>query len=337
MDIDVVGGRSVEAGEVLAGGAASVRGSEIDIKYADVKMSELFPLESDEMPALEPPPAEFPIAQSHVILYGEKSNLDYRGGSFDTTRGGLKHVLKNRPNVTHLYIQCDWKGNCPKNLEILRKFKHLQKMTIREYGLSSSLPKEFATSPCPQLVFEGCFFTRGRDKYGSVLYDKVFARVLAKNKYIQSLALDACQFDSEFLQIILRESKSITTLNIENTKSYLRGDDLLPSILQNMNLFEFQLNSYYEIFTNKQQAQIDAHLLENRQRRMVFPVLAAMQLTQSRDKNAIVDLLPQISRLLGDPPISRQRAVQIVNQIEPMVGGKRKTVEAKPLPFMFTS
>lgn len=364
MDIDVVGGRSVEAGEALAGGAASIRGSEIDVKYPEVKMSDLFPLESDEMPVLEPPAAsegldfvaEEPPEQKQFKVY-RTFIIDLTKHERITLKKTLKYILETYPDVTELDFSA-FDGN-PTDLKYIRKFKHLRTITVQYYGHKSKLRdlKMFTMSPtCTRLIFNECNLIRPDTKVHNARYHLKFAQAIAKNKVLQSLVFRNCQFHTDFLTIIL-QSKNISDIHVEGMKNLIHIHELLPSVLQNNNLLKFDFNPRilkyrlellefggYELSDERKREieqihelwkQIDAHLQENRQRLMVFPVLAAMQLTGSRDKEVIIDLLPQISRLLGDPPISRQRAVQIVNQIEPMVGGKRKTAEAKPLPFMF--
>lgn len=364
MDIDVVGGRDVVPIEA----AASVRGSEIDVK---MPMSELFELESDEMPALEPPPAEFKQYQSHTIRLRDN----------DIPGADLHYIFTYFPQTTHLvfdYYEKEessdsdeeipmhrrrgWARKNPKThksfkqLHLIPKFPNLQSIEIQNIDWDVKLPNYFAKSrTCTNLRFTKCTLGRHRES---------FFKAVAKNKVFESIQFYDCNMRDTVVETIL-QSTSITkiTFRTDGYRIERKVINLLPSILKNKNLLEFDaIPRVGDPITQEQRAQwiqwnfgpeyaqdkererqdaleawrqIDAHLQENRQRLMVFPVLAAIQLTGSRDKAAIVDLLPEISRLLGDPPISRQRAVQIVNQIEPMVGGKRKTAEAKPLPFMF--
>lgn len=349
MDIDVVEGK-----DVVPTGVADVRGSEIDVKVPErqtVAMSELFPdvdIESEQMPALEPPPAQQP--QQQVMTYyrvrlGDEDNPD-----------DLHSVLQSDPDVTMLIF--DYNHNYEedenrekryfKYLQLIPKFKYLQSIEIENCKTyDAKLSKLFLKSPtCTELIFSDC----------ELWHHDSFFKAVAKSKILQSLQFFRCYIPHNIFELVLR---SISIMKIKIIIKSLHDPidilKILPLILANKSLLELNidpriierrgtpLNQAMQRQWQQEDErileawrQIDAHLLENRQRRMVFPVLAAMQLTGSRDKLAIVDLLPTISRLLGDPPITRQRAVEMVNQIEPPIQlGKRKEIESKPLPFMF--
>ncbi len=316
MDIDVVGGQDVQR--------------EPDPLFLeDVKATEHLGHSAAEIEykePLQPPPpaAELAMEEEHHRLHANESD-------------DLAIVLKNFPNTTHLTFDSETtlSNQVIWNLKLIPKFKHLRKITLMEYGENAYIPKSFAKSPtCTHLAFVNCSFHKV--KYYRTHRDKGFANAIRKNKVLQSLTFLYCKIGEDLLKIIL-QSESITELRFVNTQIKQRS---LPSILLNQNLtkFEYIVNrTYIEGITPNEVAQIERHVSENRQRLMVFPVLAAMQLGDPT-KAAIVDILPEISRMLGDPPISRERAVEIVQQIEPIVKlGRRTRLQTRetPLPFMF--
>ncbi len=351
MDIDVVGGRDVRPIE-----PASIRGSEIDIK---VPITELFPepmqTETKDPELIEQEQRrEKEEIRRRLRLRGVQNAYDI---VVDREDVDLKLVYKHYPNSTNLVFRFVEYGrhDVVKNLHLIYQFKQLQKIElINSYDASL----EFAKSPMATHLE----FDNGR--FYNPHHALQFARTIARNKVLQSLIFKNMRLITpEFVRTIL-DSNSITELIFEN--SFL-DPNVFEDILQSPNLLnlkaprvaldgwrvrrnEIVLESDWggasffrpvqpltpRLLSAEQWRQIDAHLLENRQRLMVFPVLAAMQLTQSRDKESIVHVLPMISHLLGDPPISRQRAVQMIEQIEPLTQsvGKRK-LAPKALPFMF--
>lgn len=313
MDIDVVEGKDV-----------SERGSEIEYKVP------------------VPPPAQLLVERTKFEVE------DYHD---------MQWVLDRYPNVTDLSFKrshlshhtnpkspAHWRSSPPpKNLYLITEFKHLKRIHLENFGdFGSFIPKEFATSPtCTHLEFETCLFYLNKDD-DIQAPDKLFARTVKRNKVLQSLSFNRCYIPREVLEIMM-QSKSISELEFKATdimefdgrvftNRSSRVSQLVPMVLANKNLVKFEfplLKMFPEV-----SAQINAHLLENRQKLMVFPILAALQLG-GRDKGAILDLLPMISEMLGDPPLTYEASEQMAQLIEPVVGGKRKTAEAKPLPFMF--
>ncbi len=353
MDIDVVGGRDVPA--------ASVRGSEIDIKVPEsrrVFIEELFPEsvqhESKDLELIEQENLARKEETRRRLLLRHVQNA-YDINIIDENED-LKPVYKRYPNSTKLVFRFEEHMRYKiKNLHLIRQFKQLEKIEIFN-GNNTNISVEFAKSPtCTHLEFDDSWFGDPPNTE--------FGNAIAKNEVLQSLTFKNIRgISPKFIRLIL-QSNSITELIFEN--SFL-DPVVFEDILQSLNLQKLKAPreplQHWNIYRNEvildpndrsgrfvpkfpimprilnadQWRQIDAHLLENTQRRIVFPILAAMQLTQSSDKMAIVDLLPTISRLLGDPPISRQRAVQMVEQIEPSIQlGKRKQIEPKALPFMF--
>ncbi len=302
-----------------------------------------------------PPPAQEPEKRTHFAVE------DYHD---------MQWVLNRYPFVTDLSFRRTYLSHSgehqrssqpPKNLYLITEFKHLKRIHIESFGFYDAfIPKEFATSPtCTHLEFDRCIFYMFIN--GEKRSDKLFARTVKRNKVLQSLSFNGCIIPIEVLQIMM-QSKSITEMEFKNDTTFgpkVWGNNpviqLLPLILANKNLIKFEIyprvdTSFGSFVTdaeyqrklqaNRQEAidawiQIDRHLGENRQKLMVFPILAALQLTGARDKGAILDVLPDISRLLGDPPLTYEQSEQMAQLIEPVVGGKRKSFEPKPLPFMF--